>query len=401
MEAQKRGEIASFEPDYFGGFVKVTYTSISIASDSISGQMVGDLQQAFVPIPHSSDTITPETDSTVYSPQIQIHPYSSSVYMSNLGAYDHIVGKLSASGQVMAYLDATADSSGWAYGYFSGSITQMVPGYVVSLKFYNSKGTWLRTLTTAIPRITFKSYDKTNAIVTGTASAGKTFRAIWEQHILDASGNTWLYSQKTGTVSSAGTWSVDFGTQKMRGNDFVEFDRTDNANFDYSSYFWIPALECELGSDWCELYNIPNTAVTMSITHAGVTHTFSGKTNNWGYFYAQLVDSNQDPILLVAGDTVSGTGATTYKLDKLTAVVHPSTQKITGTAPANTYFSVQLYWSGSNYWNYNWTHANASGNFSADFTSAGMPATGMFHTEVYHMNKSTGNVTVLEKVSVY
>lgn len=427
LKAQHQGLITSFEPDYYGGFVKVTYSAGFNASEQLGVQMVSSMMDAVTPPPSgtpdtsSSDTqekgtpppsetlvnldgssfdvqgavtpppseISPIHEST-YTPWTYIRTYSNCVEMDDLGANAHVLGTLTASGQVVAIFDATADSSGYLWACFSGFYSTVVPGYVVNFKIYNSVGTYLKTITATIPRITFKTYNLAQAIVTGTATAGKPFTAYWSQHNLDA-GNTYTSTPKTGTVSSTGAWSVDFGTQIMRGGSWVGFDLPVTANLVVSNSFWLPYLYCELGGNWCELYNIPNTSVSISITHAGVTHKFSGKTNHSGYFDVYLVNSNQEPIFLSAGDLISGTGANAYLITTLTVLPHPTTDKITGSAPANNYFWVELRTSGN--WYDKWTHSDSAGNYVANFSGIVDIPVGPILVEVPFTNRVTGNVT--------
>jgi hypothetical protein len=391
MEAKQKGEIASFEPDYFGGFVKVTYSSDSFAGSSISAQAVGDPQQAFVPVPSNPGSDTSVSPVSTYAPKITIHLYSSCVDMSALGANAHVQGTLTASNRLIANLDGFADSSGALNACFNGYITNVNPGYVVKFKVYNSSKTLLKTITATIPRILIKTYNMTNATITGIASAGKPFSVLWSHANLDA-GDTYLNVNISGTTSTSGTWSVDFGDQKMRGNDYVDFFQTVNSNLQVEDYFWLPALSCGLGLNFCQLSYLPNSSVTLKITHAGVTHTLSGKTDNYGNYYGYLLGSNQDLIFLSAGDAVSGTGATTFKLVNLTAVPNSSTGKITGLAPANSYIDVSFHTIGSSVGYWKWTHVNSAGNYVTDFSSIGIPA-GSIHIWVGYLSPATGNQT--------
>jgi hypothetical protein len=288
-------------------------------------------------------------------------------------------------------LDGIADSSGNLSSCFDGSYSKLIPGYIVNFKFYSSSGTFLKAVTGTIPRFTVTKFDMLNAVISGTASAGKALDFFWSHPNLDAA-NTVLQVSKSGTASSTGKWSVDFGSQAMRGNDYFSVSYSITQTFIAFNQFWLPSLSCGIRSNSCVLTAIPNSSVSLSITHAGVMHTFTGKTDNTGFFYGYLVDGNQEPIFLSAGDVISGTGATSYKLPNLTAVSHPTTGKITGMAPANSYFVVAFRKLGMNDWNWRWVHSDSAGNYSADFSSVGIP-TSPITIHIDHTNKVTGNHT--------
>jgi hypothetical protein len=232
-----------------------------------------------------------------------------------------------------------------------------------------------------------------NAVVYGTAAAGKTLSFWWSHPNLDA-GATSLEVGKTAAASSTGKWSVDFGSQAMRGNDFLSLTQTVNSNLFAENDFWLPSLSCGIGYNWCSLSTLPNLSVSLKITHAGVLHTFTGKTDNSGNFIGYLVDNNQEPIFLASGDGISGTGATAFRLSKLTEIIHPSTGKITGVAPANSYFEVAFRELGTSVWSGQWVHSDSAGNYSADFSSVGIP-TDPISVWVSYINRVTGNQTYL------
>jgi hypothetical protein len=390
MEAKQKGEIASFEPDYFAGFVKVTYSSDSIAGNGISPLAVGDPQQAFVPVPSNPGSDNSVSPVSTYAPKITIHLYSSCVDMSVLGAGSHVQGTLKTSSRVIANLDGFADSNGNLSTCFASNV---IPGYVVNFKIYTPGGSLLKTVTGTAPRFSITKFDMPNAVVSGTAAAGKALDFFWSHPNFDAA-NTYLAVSKSATASSTGKWSVDLGSQAMRGNDFLALTQTVNSNLVAENDFWSPSLSCILGSNFCILAAIPNSQVSLIITHAGVTHTLTGKADNSGNFYGYLVDGNQEPIFLSVGDSISGTGAIAFKLVNLTAAPHPSTGIITGVAPANNYLAVSFQPLGAATWNNKWVHSDSAGNYSANFSSVGIP-TGPINYSVNYISKATGDQTFL------
>jgi len=403
LKAQEQGLISSFEPDYYGGFISVNYPGVISAESTFSSPVYANLDEVIIPPPHDN-AISPEiigsenTDSADVSPEVEglytpmayIQPYSSCVNMNSLGANARVKASLSRAGTVIAVFDATADSDGYLWECFDGAYASLVPGYSVSFKIYSSSAVYLKTITATVPRIVFTAIDQAQATISGTALAGKAYTATWWQQNLDA-GRTWARVEKTGTVTSAGTWKVDFGTTAIRGNAEIDFTLPVNANIIAQVYFYAPSLECNLTSYYCSLNNLPNKTVTMTITHGGVKYTMTGKTNKWGYIYQYLENSYGDPIFLAVGDTITGTGATTLQLRPLSATPNATTNKVTGVAPANTYFYV-IFWPVNSNGYVNWTHADSTGRYSSDFTWADIP-TGPITSEVEYMSKTTGNYT--------
>jgi hypothetical protein len=391
--AQQQGDIIAFEPELSFGFIKVQYRSGFDITSLVGIPVYDDIHTAL-----ALNTFREKKQSQIQKdgvPRLQVDLYGSCFEGFDLGANRHIVASLrDKTGRVVANYEGNADGDGWLWDCFnwSGPYTSAVPGYKITFQRYNGS-TILGTYSSNVPMIKFTSVNKATATVTGIAPAGKPYDAYWGHPKLDL-GDNYLWIEKEGTVPVTSHWSVDFGTLSMRGHDYTDFWVWPNSHFGFGRYFYVPAAYCELGSNYCHFHGFPGQAATFTITHAGVPRTFTGKFDIWGYFYAELLDANLDPIFLAAGDKVSGTGITKYVLPKLTATPQYLSDKVTGQAPANRNFYVELYLADSDLWYYRWVHSDATGKYTADFSSSlDIKPEDTLTLNVYYRDPGTGNDT--------
>lgn len=389
VEAEENGVISGFEPDLYGGFLKITYSG-DVEAQNISGIPVfSEMMAAVVPAP-STLTSSDVTD-TASAPNASIYLYSNCFNLNNLGSNAKVKAVLYISGVLTGVKNTTANSDGYAWDCFSGTYTKMVPGALIKFAVFNSAGTYQKTISATLPRISFTSLDKTNAILKGTGPAGKAYSARWAQSNLD-SGNTFTEKIVTGTIPSAGIWSVDFGTQKIRGNAYVGITVSPNSSIKVINYFWSPALECGIKSDLCYIFGLPSKAVSISAVHNSVTYKVNGKTDFEGFMSGLFTNSYGEPVILKAGDSISGTEVTTYKINSLTATINSANDTITGTAPANTYFTVSVDQFDGNFHSL-YVHSDSTGKYTANFSGIfDIPDT-FVRGEIEYTDKVTGNVT--------
>jgi hypothetical protein len=247
----------------------------------------------------------------------------------------------------------------------------------------------------APPAITFTSIDKANSIVKGTGTANKAFDITWDHLRLD-SGNTVLQVHKTGTISSSGTWSVDFGTTPFRGSDEIEIDQNLNVNFYFRRHMDVPCIYCVLGSDTCEIFGFAFKPASLTIVHGGVAYPFTGKFHAEGYFYVELTTGSGVPIFLKAGDKVSGTSVAQYALPSMTIAVNFGTNVVSGKIPPSHYFGLWVSTANPGYWSDWWVHSNSLGNYSKDTTSwVDLKQNKATTVEIGYQNPYTGNYTDL------
>jgi hypothetical protein len=295
----------------------------------------------------------------------------------------------------VASFEGDADVNGYLYECFdgSGSYSYVMPGYKVTYNLYDTVGTLLGIYSIAAPSISVTSFDKAKSILRGKGPARKLFSVEWVHPLFDAS-NTYGYGYKSGTVSGAGTWAVDFGTVKFRGGDDFYIDVETSPIFTFMRWFTTPYYYCELGSYYCSMYGMPLQPAMLTITHGGVMYTFTGKFSYDGWFGASLFDATGLPIFLKAGDRVSGTGLAVYKLPALTAVIDFTTDMVSGKAPANKYFKVWVKDIFAGWWYSVWSHSNAASTYTADFSSAlNMDDASAYYAEVYFIDPITGHIT--------
>jgi hypothetical protein len=384
MEAKAKGIIIDFKPDLYGGFVRVTGPSAALRGSLDNLPVKADMWDAIVRPPSSAET--PATRSATLL--ISIDLYSSCFGIFNAGADQHIKGTMTTpSGELLGVIDAYADSGGQLWECFVGD-GDAVPGNIVTFKRYVTGSGWLTSKTT-VPRAAFKTITNSTGIVTGTGTAGLGYLVYWYHPRLDASQG-YDYDSITGTISSTGKWSADFPITFL-GQDWT-YIRINKGVFYFTRGVDVPHLSCRLRTNYCTLYNLPDIPVSITVKHGGVPYSFSGKTDTWAMFSVSLINTMGDPVLLSAGDTITGTGATTYNLPNLTMSVNRSTNTVSGKAPASKYFSVSWYTIPSTESGWMWVGSTSSGAYTAAFSSD-IPDAGFLETDIYYTQPGTGNTT--------
>lgn len=398
LKLQHEGVISNLVPDLYGGYIEFSIPGEMNALSDTGLTVYSDMTDAVVPAPYNPDVTTQNIenpgDISGYAsvPVANLTLYSNCQELYSLPPNSLIKGTLSMSSRVVATLQGNADASGYLWGCFNGTYNKVIPGDNVKFNIYNTSGTLVKTISGTIPRINFTSFNKSSAVISGTGPAGKTYTADWYQYNQDYD-DTKTEVIKTGTIPSTGSWSIDFGNFSMWGGSTLNFTTPVNTNLKVTRSFSLPALVCEIGSNFCELYNLPNISATIIVKHGSSTYTFSGKTDNLGMLYAYLENSHQEPITLAANDTISGTGAATYKLHSLTAVPNTTTDQVRGVVPANANFLVFFIPGDESAWYSIWAHSNASGAYVADFSGIVDIPTTFFSIYVWCWDKVTGNGT--------
>jgi len=346
LKAQRQGVIVQFRPEFSAGMVKVEYTTgTAMASQlgdgfSIFSDPTPILQnlRAFTRKPAGSSDAP-----AVLTPNFILHPKGSLILGSNFPADRYLKFTLTdPSGKLMAVASAYTQSDGHIWAYFSwGSWTTMESGYKFTAKMYLlDRTTLVRTFYRIIPNLGITSIDIASKTVKGTAPANSSIRVQLTHFNLNAANDNnteYLYPIASGT----GQWQTTF-TIAMRGNDYMEIGYSPNANFIFVTSMEVPYIYAGLDTNFGVLSGIPNTPASMTIRHAGVDHSFSGKFGNWGEFYAELLDAGGAPIFLQAGDKITGTGVTALTIPTMTASIDAATDILSGTAPASRFLIVYL-----------------------------------------------------------
>ena len=388
MDAKAEGIITDFEPDFFGGFVRVTSPSATLRGGAGAFPVKAEMWDAIVrpPTPNTRDIQRTATIS------IELYMYSRCFIFSGAGAGTHIKGTISTSaGELLGAIDAFADGDGYLYDCFVGD-GHAVPGYKVTLKRFNpSTEVQLSSHTLIVPRTTFKSFTKSDALVSGTATPNLTYTISWFHPNLDA-GRTNTYKTLSGTVAADGKWAGNF-TGSFRGSDSI-YLYLKKGVFSIGSGFAIPFLDCRLRTNYCTLYGLPKKPVELTIKHGGILYRFTGTSSVSGYFYGALETAAGDPILLSVGDRITGTDTIAFNLPALTMSVNRLTDRVSGKAPPNKFFEVAWYGIQSSYtiYDYVWAGSGATGDYTAIFPSD-IPDSGFMETDIYYTDPATGNVT--------
>jgi hypothetical protein len=393
LALQKDGAVVEFEPELSIGVLKVKYSAVSQLSALAGIQTYANIRDAMVNVPRVQGVT-----QSASGPSFLAELYSSCFDAANLGAFSHVVGSLrDKTGRVVANYEGDADGSGYIDYYnrcfsWNGSYSAVVPGYKLTFKVYDTTPTLLGTFAVFAPSINLTTFDKANAIVGGTGPVGKPYSISWFHPNLDA-GNTVKNPSMSGTISSVGKWSKDFGATTFRGGDEFSIFVQQNAQFTFLHTQNAPAIYCQLGSNYCDLSGIPFQPAKLSIIHNGVTYTFLGKFDSCGCF-SQVLENNGNPIFLKAGDKISGTSVPVYALPNLIAAINFNTDVVSGKAPANRYFEL---WVGdlcscNSY--FIWSHSNSLGNYSGNFSSQiDLDPAHAVYVEVFYYDSVRGNIT--------
>jgi hypothetical protein len=395
MAAQARGEILEFEPSLSTGVLKILYAGAGAGkSAALAGRPVfGDMREAVSAIPFpqavASEAIGPEV-----TPRFSMRLYDNCFKASGLSSNARVTGSLrDKTGRSIALLDIDADVAGnISFGCFSwsGSYSDVAPGFKVTFKEYNgATNALIRTYMVVAPTIRYTAIDKLNSIVRGTAPAGKPYTARWYHRNWNAT-NTVLNIAKSGTVPNTGAWAVDFGAVKIRGNDHLNMMVVVNTSFDFDRWMDVPHVYCILGGNYCEVSGFAFGAAFIKMVRGTASYTYSGRFGADGYFRTEFQTLGGDPIFLLTGDKVSGTGVVAFPLPFLSSAISATT--VSGKAPANAYFDlwVMVMSDGVSYRKY--VKADSVGNYFANYSGSIANLTAQpISTQIYYTNLLSGN----------
>jgi len=403
-EAQARGQITAFKPEYASGLVKVQVpsgTDLAAVLRLGGGADVAVFTTPGAALEYSQVGERMQSASVGGgSPYIEINLYNSCFYAYYMGANNFYMAYLvDTMGREVSTAYGYANGSGYFYGCFNGVWSDVDPGFHFTLNVYNNAATTLlATYPTTVQNMTFSAISASSKTLKGKGPASTSLEAVlWHQN-LDAS-NDWTSTASTITTASNGSWSVNFVPAAMRGADEVDVDWSDGGYFDYKYYAEVPAVFVTEGYNYFVTYGLPGQKASFSIKHGGASVKLSGGTiPGWGYFWGYLYDKTGAPLFPVAGDRVSATGVKAYTLPFITSIADYTSNAVIGSAPPNTYFEVDLdlYSYATKNWTdvAVWTHSNAAGYYSADFSSWFDIVPGnRFETYVHFFDPATGNET--------
>lgn len=395
QEAQAGGSILDYEPIFSAGVVKIKYAA-GTHLPVLGGMPVHqDLQSAAPLLPHATPFAAELR--TAYDPHFEITAYGCTVNAYGLESGDLLIGSLyDAARNRLAVIAVTANINGDAWGCFDGAFGNIFPGNQVVFKVYSSGGVLRGTYQATVPKISIDSMNKTASTASGTGPAGKPFLAIFYHENLDA-GKTYSIFYKAGTLTGAGTWSVDFGTTPYRGGDTVLIYVQTGTRFSFERWLSVPYSYCHLLKDFCGLYGFPRKPASMTITHAGTSTTKTGIfSTQYGLFRQEFETAAGLPILLVPGDKFQGTNIAAYKLPNLTANINYAEDVVTGRVSPNKYFDIAIMDSSWTMYYDAWIRADAAGNYIFDLSAlTDLTEHNAYMVQIRYTNPITGNSTYL------
>ena len=399
LEAQQNGSILEFEASPSTGVLKIVYGGSGFNSAAFAGKQVfSDMEQAVasMKLPQLS-SVTAGTGTTADGGLgiFQMTLYDNCFSAGKLFPGARITGSLreKVTNRVLASYDGVADGGGNInFGCFawSGPYSNVTPGNKVTFQELNGT-TLLKTYTVRTPNVTFVSIDKLNSIVRGTGPVGKSFEAYWYHPLWNRFEGSALNILRTGVVSTQGTWRVDFGTVKIRGNDKLNVIVQQTPNFRFTRWMDVPHIYCVLGGNYCEISGIAFKPAALKLVRGTTTYTSSGKFDAQGYYKTRWLNAAGNPFFLKGGDKLSGTGVAQYALPNPTASVNFDTNVVSGKMPKGKYFNTWIRTAlGASYKVY--SHSNFLGNYSSDFTSqVDLQSGDPMSVQIYYVTPLTGN----------
>jgi hypothetical protein len=414
LEAQTKGEVVRFEPEFDHGLLKVEYqTGFELASalEASSGvaPQVFDNPKAVLDYIHVSRnqptglTASPQAAD----PYLLVGVYDTCFSGSNWGAGNmYEVTLYDTAMHLLTSKTSTVDGSGDIDDclFDTGVWNYMIPGYTFTIKQFDSGHTYppLHTYTTIIPRLNISAVTPKTRTFKGIGPVNDQvwFEVIHEE--LD-SGNNETYTYTGGPTSSKGAWSIKLDPSvAIRGGDYygIAWPNPDTITTTFVFYrgLYMPAIDCQLGGSTCGAYGIPGKAAKLTLKHAKKNYKDSGKFDFTGWYGGNFVDANTDPVFMVPGDTVSGSGSATMTIPALTAIPDRVADTISGIAPASSYFYIKLkaFFHTTDEWKtaWHWVGSAGNGTYTEPFSGSFAIDTADFVVvSIYYVNPLTGNET--------
>ena len=227
LALQKQGSILEFEPELRAGIVKILYASGGVVPSVIGGnQIYAGIHDSIVSAPRQ--VAQTQQRAAAPAPIFALELYDSCFGAANLGAFSDVVGSLrDKTGRVVASYEGFADSTGSiALDCFawSGSYTDVIPGYTVLFKVYDTTPALIGTYKVFAPAFSLTGIDQATALVSGRGPAGRPYQISWYHQNWD-SADSWASSMKGGVISPAGIWSKDMGAMTFRGGSYTSLCR--------------------------------------------------------------------------------------------------------------------------------------------------------------------------------
>jgi hypothetical protein len=232
--------------------------------------------------------------------------------------------------------------------------------------------------------------------------------AVWSEAGSRELGPELSGLQHSSSSTACGQSNARALNEMLRGISRSEMRRLNQVQSHASIQATDPSIEAyyQTGTDWSEIegQTASNTPVSMRILRNGaqiVSDSTTSDNGGWYYFYPDWGSGcNQGyDWLLQEGDVVEVTAngnTVSMVVSHLEANVDPFTHMVTGQVDANLQVKVELWWSATDFCDYDdfdvTVNADASGFFSADYTSLAA-FDGRAWTDIYALD-SNGNSTI-------
>jgi hypothetical protein len=409
LSARESGQLIDFNPEFGVGILMLRFAGRMDEAANAATRLFGrpvyrDVRDALRAVPHQRPT---RRVSTVIAAQIFVDAYESCFWgEAPLDAF--IIATLKDNqGVLQAKTQLEDDDDGETDGLFNGCFdwsydNQVVPGYRVTFKIFDSAGgTLLGTFTSIAPALNFTSLNKTTARVAGTGPANKPFDLFWSQPRLNAA-NTYAFRTVSGTISAARTWSGDVSAGRIRGGAYISVTVYQTPNIAFRRDMLAAHIFCRLGGNYCDMNGFPYQSLTLKVIKGTTAYTFSGRADAFGWFGVELHTAAGLPIKIRAGDKVEGTNVPRYT--QPTLILNPfdfANDIVSGKAVPGRFFSVGIETESTDDWQWFWTGSNAASNFSVDTTADfDLVNTEITEAELWYTDIVTGNITGVYRLYV-
>jgi hypothetical protein len=397
---KKNGALLEYQPELGVGILMLKYAVGKRPATLAAMQVFDDIHTALAVVPQPQ-RVHGEAAAASHV-WVRSFLYDSCFYMFGLLPGNYVTGSLyNGNQQVIAVSENTFDGNGDFNDCFQsqGSFVAVLPGYQIKLMVYSSNGGALQeTLTSFVPSIKFTSLDRVNRIARGKGPAGKAYQLCWQYR---SSANVFSSQCKSGSISNTRDWLTEFVNStpvRFRGGDGFAIYVDSNVHFNFLLQMWFPYAQCYLGDNYCQMYGFAGQSGFLTVTRVGTPYTLTGTFDVMMNGIFKVPNDARFPITLKAGDQISGTNITSHALPNLTGTIHYATDVVSGKAPANSYFSIDLFSENLSTWYEMPAHSDAAGNYSVNFSSkVDLKTTDTIFISIDYWNNLTGNQTNFSK----
>jgi len=384
-QAQSAREILRFRYDRPAGLIEVAYRG-SKPEVLVEVNALDDLDVYRRQFAEAMRVHFPRPAAAL--PRWSVSLHSSYWGGSNLGVGTTVKATLRApGGKLLASGTATANSSGYAWGFFdSGPFSFLewtCPGCEVTFETFTGT-TPIGTYVFDVPNLTYTAWNGAY-IIDGLGPPSSSVE-VYLNHPMLNPGEDWHSWHLIPTTDAAGSWTADFSvqaTEAFRNGDYLGVyatEYTSTSTFETAADFSLPSYLCYLGDNNCWGSGVPFQDVTFKVKRKGGTEkaVWRGTRDMRGNAETLLYDRDTGSPVFVMPKThvINGSDVPRERTpSNITVKLKPAKDLMRGMAPANTCFHAVLYVpvSGGGYnYHYKWACANGAGTYSLDFGVSGV-----------------------------